>query len=156
MNEEVNKKESGFSKARKSKKVRLWTIGGLIVLVLVLFYFAKATWVKVVLGSVLALLIGAGAMEVNNKDYDVQKLAKTGSFKSSEIQRDQKGNLLSTSIDDFCNKTEIDYNCSDFRNQVEATTVYERCKEKGKNMDIYGLDRDKDGKVCEALPVGNK
>ena len=89
MNEETVTKESGFSKARKSKKVRLWTIAGLIVLVLVLFYFAKATWVKVVLGSVLALLIGAAAMEINNKDYDVHKLAETRSFKASEIQRDE-------------------------------------------------------------------
>jgi hypothetical protein len=155
MNQEEIKKESGFSKVRKSKKIRLWTIGGLIVLVLVLFYFAKATWVKIVLGSVLALLIGAGAMEVKEKDYDVGKLIKTGSFKASEIQRDEKGNLLTTSIDEFCTKTDIDYNCPDFKNQLEANAVYERCKQKGQNMDRFRLDGDKDGKVCEALPVGN-
>ncbi len=155
MNQEETKKESEFSKIRKSKKVRLWTIGGLIVLVLVLFYFAKATWVKIVLGSVLALLIGAGAMEVREKDYDLGMLTKTGSFKASEIQRDEKGNLLTTSIDEFCTRTDIDYNCPDFKSQVEANTVYEKCQQKGQNMDRFRLDGDKDGKVCEALPSGN-
>lgn len=155
-----NKKESAqetiWSKARKSKSTRLWVIGGLILIVLVLWYFAKATWVKVLLGAILALLVGAGAMEVSNKDYDVGQLVKTGSFKASEIKRDEKGNLLSTSIDEFCNASEIDYNCSDFKTQSEAQQVYNQCKKTGKNMDIYRLDGDKDGSVCEALPKGMK
>lgn len=154
MEKNKNFEEGSVSKIRRSKKVRLWTIGGLIVLVLVLFYFAKATWVKIVLGSVLALLVGAGAMEVKNKDYDVGQLIKTGSFKASEIQRDANGNLMPGSIDAFCDATQIDYNCSDFKSQAEANNVYTRCKEKGKNMDIYHLDGDKDGKVCESLPIG--
>lgn len=156
MDSQNTNKESTFKKLRKSKNARLWTIGGLIVVVLVLFYFAKATWVKVVLGGVLALLVGAGAMEMSNKDYDVGKLIETRSFKASEIQRDEKGNLLSTSIDEFCTQADIDYNCADFKTQSEAMTVYERCQQKGKNMDVYRLDGDKDGKVCEALPVGVK
>lgn len=151
---EQNNKESAWAKARKSKSTRLWVIGGLILIVLVLWYFAKATWVKVLLGSILALLVGAGTMEVSNKDYDVGQLIKTGSFKASEIKRDEKGNLLSTSIDEFCNAQEIDYNCSDFKTQGEAQSVYTRCKETGKNMDVYRLDGDKDGMVCEALPKG--
>ncbi len=149
---EQNNKESAWSKARKSKSTRLWVIGGLIAIVLVLWYFAKATWVKVLLGAMLALLVGAGAMEVSNKDYDVGQLVKTGSFKASEIKRDEKGNLLSTSIDEFCNAQEIDYNCSDFKTQSEAQQVYDQCKKTGKNMDVYRLDGDKDGTVCEALP----
>lgn len=156
MDSQNTKKESNFQKIRKSKNARLWTIGGLIVIVLVLFYFAKATWVKIVLGGVLALLVGAGAMEMSDKDYDVGKLIETRSFKASEIQRDEKGNLLSTSIDEFCTQIDIDYNCADFKTQSEANTVYERCQQKGKNMDVYRLDGDKDGKVCEALPVGVK
>lgn len=150
----MEQKETIFQKARKSKSTRLWVIGGLILIVLVLWYFAKAMWVKILLGSLLALLVGAGAMEVNNKDYDVGNLIKTGSFKASEIKRDEKGNLLSTSIDEFCNAKEIDYNCSDFKTQPEAQHVYDRCSEKGKNMDVYRLDGDKDGKVCEGLPKG--
>lgn len=156
MDSQKTKKESTFQKIRRSKNARLWTIGGLLVIVLVLWYFAKATWVKILLGSIAVVLFGAGAMEVSNKDYDVGKLIETRSFKASEIQRDEKGNLLSTSIDEFCTQSDIDYNCADFKTQSEATTVYERCQQKGKNMDVYRLDGDKDGKVCEALPVGVK
>ncbi len=147
-------KENAFQKARKSKSTRLWVIGGLILIVLVLFYFAKATWVKVLLASIAVLLFGAGAMEVNNKDYDVGELIKTGSFKASEIQRDEKGNLVTTSVEAFCTQTDIDYNCSDFRTQAEAMAVYQKCREKGQNMDRFRLDGDKDGKVCEVLPTG--
>ncbi len=152
--EQETKKENILQKARKTKSTRLWVIGGLILIVLVLFYFAKATWAKVLLASIAVLLFGAGAMEVSNTDYDVAKLIETRSFKASEIQRDEKGNLLSTSVEEFCNQTEIDYNCSDFKTQSEAMQVYNRCKETGKNMDVYRLDGDKDGLVCEALPKG--
>lgn len=149
-----NKKENAFTRARKSKSTRLWVIGGLILVVLVLWYFAKATWVKVLLASIAVLLFGAGAMEVSNKDYDLGTLARTGSFKASEIKRDENGNLLATSIDEFCAAEDIDYNCSDFKTQSEANEVYEQCQSSGKNMDRFRLDGDKDGNVCEALPKG--
>jgi hypothetical protein len=146
------KKENAFQKARKTKSTRLWLIGGLILIVLVLWYFAKATWVKILLGSIAVMLFGAGAMEVSNKDYDVGTLLKTGSFRASEIARDENGNLLTTSIDEFCSQKDIDYNCSDFKTQSEAQKVYKQCQNKGQSMDRFRLDGDKDGEVCEALP----
>lgn len=53
-------------------------------------------------------------------------------------------------------------NCSNFATQPEAQALYESCAQKIaldndtstealKNIDVYGLDRDKDGVVCEAL-----
>lgn len=140
------------SSLRNSKKVRLWIIGGLIVLVAILFFFVKGTWAKVVLGLALALLLGAFGMEATNHDYDMGKLMETQSFSSAKIERDQDGNLIN--IDSFCNAEEIDYNCSDFKTQTEAMQVYNRCSALGKNMDVFRLDGDKDGLVCESLPKG--
>ena len=139
---------------RNSHKARLWIIGGLIVICAVLFYFAKGVWVKVVLAGVIALLLAAFGMEATQTDYDVQKLIETKSFSESKVERDATtGNLIN--IDNFCNAEKLDYNCSDFKTQAEAMTVYKRCGELGKNMDMFRLDGDKDGLVCEALPSGN-
>lgn len=136
---------------RSSKKARLWIIGVLIAIAVVLLFFVKATWVKVAIGVIIALLVGAFGMEVSNTDYDLGKLKETGSFAASKIERDEKGDLKN--VDAFCNAAKSDYNCADFKTQAEAMTVYNRCKTLGKNMDVYGLDRDKDGKVCESLPL---
>jgi hypothetical protein len=138
---------------RNSHKARLWIIGGLIVVCAVLFYFAKTTTVKVILGAVIALLLAAFGMEATQTDYDVQKLMETKSFSESKIERDETGNLIN--VDNFCNAEKLDYNCTDFKTQAEAMTVYKRCGELGKNMDVFRLDGDKDGLVCEALPAGN-
>lgn len=133
---------------RNSKKVRLWTIGGLIVLAAILLFFVKSTWAKIVLGSMIALLAVAFGLEAKNTDYDVATLAKTGSFQAAKIQRDEKGNLIN--VDAFCNAEKADYNCDDFVTQSEAQAVYDRCKTLGKNMDVYGLDGNNNNLVCEA------
>ena len=135
---------------------RLWLIGALIVLAGIAFYFAKATWAKVAIGSMIVILLGAFGMEATNHDYDVGTLIKTGSFAASAIKRDANGNLDMSSVDAFCNAKDKDYNCKDFTTQGEAQTVYDRCKTLGANMDVYHLDGDKDGIVCEALPKGAK
>lgn len=135
-----------------SHKGRLWIIGALIAVAIALFFFVKGTAAKVVLGVVIAILAGAFGMELSQKDYDVAQLAKTHSFAASEIQRDANGNLSAASIDAFCNASEKDYNCADFKTQPEAQQVYDRCKTLGTNMDVYHLDGDKDGIVCESLP----
>lgn len=136
----------------QSKKMRLWVIGGWIVVCILGIIFSKATWAKVLFGGLIAILLGAGYMETKNTDYDVAKLAKTGSFEKAKLKRNEKGDLVN--VVEFCNAKEIDYNCKDFRTQAEAMEVYNQCKRSGKNMDAYGLDRDKDGKVCESLPLG--
>ena len=140
---------------RSSKKVRLWVIGGLIAVAAIMLFFVKSTWAKIVLGATIALLAAAFGLEATNRDYDVAKLAKTRSFAASKIERDPKtGNLIN--IDNFCNAEKIDYNCADFKSQPESQGVYDRCKTLGKNMDIYGLDGNKNGIVCESLPKTTK
>lgn len=136
---------------RNSHKARLWIIGGLIVFCGILFYFIKGTTAKIVLGSVIAVLLAAFGMEAIQTDYDVQKLIETKSFAESKIERDAAtGNIIN--VDEFCTAEKLDYNCSDFKTQAEAMTVYKRCGELGKNMDVFRLDGDKDGLVCESLP----
>ena len=54
-------------------------------------------------------------------------------------------------------------NCPDFTTQSEAQEKYAYCADKiaadndttgeiVRSIDVYGLDRDKDGTVCEVLP----
>ena len=144
--------ESKITEMRNSHKFRMWVIAGLIVLVGILFFFIKGTTAKVILGVVIAILLGAFGMEASKTDYDVGKIIQTGSLAAAKIQRDDKGNLIN--VDAFCNAKEADYNCSDFKTQPEAQSVYDRCKTLGKNMDIYRLDGNNNGVVCEALPKG--
>ncbi len=136
----------------KSKKGRLWIIGALIAVAVAAFFMVKSTAAKVVLGGVIAILLAAFGMEATNHDYDVKKAIETGSLSAAKIERDAAGNLVN--VDAFCNAKEIDYNCSDFKTQPEAQSVYDRCKTLGKNMDVYGLDGNKNGIVCESLPQG--
>lgn len=133
-------------------KKRMWLIGILIVLALIALYFVKATWAKVAIGGMIALLLVAFGLEAKKTDYDMGTLIKTGSFSAAQIKRDANGNLDQSSVDAFCNAQQKDYNCKDFSTQPEAQQVYDRCKTLGQNMDVYGLDGDKDGVVCEALP----
>jgi hypothetical protein len=142
-----------LEKIRNSHNARLYLIGGLIVLCIILFYFAKTTTAKIILGGVIALLLAAFGMEATQNDYDMERLIETKSFSESKIERDATtGNIIN--VDEFCAAEKIDYNCSDFKNQSEAMAVYKRCGEMGKNMDVFRLDGDKDGLVCEALPSG--
>jgi hypothetical protein len=142
-----------IQQARSSHKVRLWVIGGLIILGIIALFFVKGTWAKVIIGVMVALLMGAFGMEVANTDYDLGKVIETGSLAAAKIERDPAtGNLIN--VDNFCNAEKMDYNCSDFKTQPEAQSVYARCQTLGKNMDIFRLDGDKDGMVCEALPKG--
>ena len=43
------------------------------------------------------------------------------------------------------------YNCSNFGSQGAAQVCYEYCREQT-GRDVHDLDRDNDGRACEALP----
>lgn len=53
------------------------------------------------------------------------------------------------SLDCSCNNNI--YNCGDFATHQEAQDLYNCCIQKI-GYDVHGLDRDKDGSVCESLP----
>jgi hypothetical protein len=134
----------------ETKRSRLWVIGILIAAAVIAIIFIKNTAARVVLGGVIVALLVALGLEAKNTDYDLGKAIQTGSFEKAKLKRNEKGDLVN--IEEFCNAKEIDYNCADFKTQTEATAVYNKCKSAGKNMDVYRLDGDKDGKVCESLP----
>lgn len=135
-------------------------IGVLIALVLLLIIFGKkATGLLVVILVLLAI-----AMWLEGFDYDVDlgKLWKTGSYSESRVEtlKDSEGNSLRL-ITGNCNSKEFDLNCSDFTTQDEAQKKYQECADEIASnnpgvdiikLDIYGLDGNKNGIVCEALP----
>ena len=131
---------------RRNKRFRLF----LIVLLLIVAGFIFWFWEKgrlFVAGIIMLLLIALG-LEATNNDVDLGKLAKTHSWSESKIQRDEQGNLIMGAMCDP-NQT-YNYNCSDFKYQEEAQSVYEKCAKNG--LDVHGLDRDKNGVACQNLP----
>lgn len=141
-------KGQGLSGARRSKKVRLMAIVVLLIVAGVLFYFWEKGRIFVV-GIIILLLVALG-LEASENDWDLGKMARTGSISESKIQRDNDGNLI---LGGMCNKgQDFDYNCDDFKTQPEAQRVYEKCAKNG--LDVHGLDRNKDGVACQNLPKG--
>jgi len=140
----------------------MWIIAGLIFIVLALLVFwGKA---KAALIAILVLLAIAFAVEWYDYDADLGKLWETGSYQESRVEtiKDSEGNSLRI-ITGNCNSKEFDLNCDDFTTQAEAQTKYNECADEvaennpGIDMskfDIYGLDGNNNGVVCEALPAG--
>lgn len=151
----------GFQEWRKSKKHR---IGFLIVLIIILaiiaFIFEKVRWLMI---GLIILVLSAVGMEVYDYDLDLGKLWETGSLSESRVEsvKDNDGNTLR--LIGSCVKADV--NCDNFATQQDAQAMYQRCADEietnnpnvegALKLDIYGLDRDKDGIVCEALPSGS-
>lgn len=150
---EDKKEESKFKKLRSSKKARLTLIIILMVIVAILFIFWQKA--RIALGIAFIALSAALGLEVSEKDWDLGKLWETGSFKESELSRDEEGNILfdvfgNETTDTTVGKKADDYNCDDFSNQPEAQNFFEKVG--GVGNDLNRLDGDKDGVACEALP----
>lgn len=145
---------------RKSKKCRIWIISILMVIVLFLIFFWKKftlfLWIIFVL---LAVTLG---LEGFNYDVDLWKLWETWNYKESRVEsvKDKNGNTIRLIWE--CVKADV--NCNNFKTRWEAQKVYDNCMAEiqknnptitdPKKLDIYGLDRDKDGLACENLPKG--
>jgi hypothetical protein len=134
---------------RKSKKVRLSILVGLIVLVgLIAFFFTKLrVWM---IGIMLLLLVGLG-LEVSNTDYDLGKMWETKSLSESKVLRDKEGNVVT---DASQGKATDEYNCEDFDTQPQAQRFFDNAG--GTSNDTNRLDGNKDGDACESLPKGAK
>jgi len=150
---EEKKEPSKFTKARSSKKVRIGVIIALMVIVAILFIFFKK--LRILLAVAFIALSGALGLEISEKDWDLGKLIETGSFKESELSRDEQGNILfdvfgNETTDTTKGKKADDYNCDDFSTQSEAQNFFEKVG--GVGNDLNRLDGDKDGVACEALP----
>jgi len=133
---------------RKSKKVRLGIIIGLIVFVgvIALFFEKLRIWM---IGIMLLLFVGLG-MEVSNTDYDLGKMVQTKSLSESKVMRDTEGNVVT----DGSGKATDEYNCEDFSTQPQAQRFFEKAG--GVSKDTNRLDGNKDGIACQSLPKGTK
>lgn len=134
---------SKFQKYRRSKNIRI----GVIILLMIILAILYFTWEKFrlfILGLFFTLLVALG-LEISGNDWDLGKLIETGSFSESKMQQTESGMWL---FGDDCKK-EL-FNCSNFTYQEEAQDLFEKCGG-GQGDDPHGLDRDNDGKVCEAL-----
>ena len=151
------KKRSKFSEMRNNHKVRLWVIGILMLIVVILF----VVWEKMRIVLVIAFitLLAAFGLELGKTDYDLGTLMKTKSLKESKVSRDEKGNILfdklgNITTDSSKGKQADDYNCSDFSNQPESQAFFEKVG--GTDNDLNRLDGDKDGNACESLPKNTR
>ncbi len=151
--------------ARNTKSTRIWFMVGLGVILFILW------WMKIIktgfaigLGIVILAAIG---IETFDYDLDLGKLWQTGNIQESRVSHTKDGIKLMGSCA-IPIKWEWDLNCANFKTQEEAQTKYEQCSNeiasynngvdlsKIKSLDIYRLDGDKDGIVCESLPRRKK
>jgi hypothetical protein len=132
---------------RRKSGNRMILIIFLLVIVAVMFYFWKAA--RVWLVGLFIVLLAALGLETSGNDWDLGKLFQTGSFSESKVQKTDNGTWK---IGEECNKDTL--NCANFTYQEDAQDLFDKCG--GTTNDINGLDRDKDGIVCESLPSKNK
>ncbi len=147
------KKTLSDARQRKSTRLRFMVLLGVILVVLYITGVIKK-WFLIGLGIVLLAAIG---IETFDYDVDLGTLRDTGSIQESRVQHTNKGVTL------YGGCVTKDLNCSDFATQPEAQAKYQQCMDqvleknpkvtKPRQLDIYGLDGDKDGIVCEALPA---
>jgi hypothetical protein len=154
--------------ARRSKKVRLYVIGGLLVIVALLGFFVESIRMWMIgVGVVLLMALG---FEIANTDVDLNSVLQGNSISDSVIERDAEGNLEVSEEGDFITRVFRDktgnvvpegtagakytdeYNCDDFETQPEAQRFFETSG--GIEGDVNRLDGNKDGVACQSLPVG--
>lgn len=152
-----------FAAARRSKSFMIWVLVGLIVVIVLLYQFGGLTKSskQILLGTGIIAVTALG-IQVFDYDLDLETLWKTGDIQESRVQNVKWVKLIGACV--VADATD-DLNCKNFTTQGEAQTVYEKCVDKIKaynadiddesikKLDVYGLDGDKDGVVCEHLPA---
>ena len=151
----ITEKPFKAQKLRGSRKVRLWVMAGLMLVVAILFIFFEK--LRLVLLVALFALLAAFGLEFTKNDWDLGKLWETKSFQESKVSRDESGNILfdkmgNITTDSSKGKKSDDYNCADFSTQPEAQNFFEKVG--GVGNDVNRLDGNKDGEACESLPKG--
>ncbi len=154
---------SVLQKARNTKSTRLWFLVLLVVVVIALYMLGIIKkGFAIGLGILLLAAIG---IQTFDYDLDLGTLWETGSIKESRVQHTKDGVVLKGDCVKPAGKSEeFDLNCSNFKTQAEAQQKYDYCaaqiaennsnldKAKIMSLDVYGLDGNKNGIVCEALP----
>lgn len=153
---------------RRSKKARLYIIGGLLLVVILLGIFFESLRIWMI--GVGIVLLAALGFEMANTDYDLGTAIENRSLSDSAIERDAEGNLEASEDGGFLTKIlrdregnavpegtagakyEDEYNCEDFETQAEAQIFFDNAG--GVENDVNRLDGNKDGIPCQALPAG--
>ena len=152
---------------RKSRKARLYIIVGLLAVVALLAFLFES--MRIWLFGIGLLLLAALGLEATQTDVDLGTLIDTGSVSESMIERDADGNLASSEDGGILTRVLRDiegnevaegtagakyadqYNCDDFFTQPQAQTFFDNAG--GVANDVNGLDGNKDGVPCQALPA---
>lgn len=134
-------KKGKAASMRRSKNVRL-IVMVLLLAILAVMYFTMEKFRIWVIALAIPLLIALG-LETTGTDYDLNKAWEDKSFSEAKVEQTENGTWLIGE----CQK-KSNFNCSNFTYQDEAQEVFEACG--GVENDIHGLDRDKDGIVCES------
>ena len=148
-----------FTELRASKNARMIFLG-ILLIILAILYFTVEKAKGIFFGLFIMVAIAMG-IEATNYDIDLGKLFETGNVQESRVQTLKGKDGTQVRVFGTCIKDDI--NCSAFKTQWEAQSKYDTCANEIKKnntaitdtnkLDIYGLDGDKDGKVCEALPI---
>ena len=134
-------KKSKAAALRRSKKTRL-IVMGILLLILAIMYFTMEKFRIWIIGLAIALLVAFG-FELSGTDYDLGKAWEDKSFSNAKVAQTENGTWLIGE----CQK-KANFNCDNFAYQDEAQDLFDACG--GVENDIHGLDRDKDGIVCES------
>lgn len=153
---------------RRSKKARLYIIGGLLLVVVLLGIFVESLRIWMIgIGIVLLAALG---FEMANTDVDLGSVMEGNSISESVVERDEAGNLEADAEGGLMTrllrnkegevvaegtagaKYTDEYNCDDFETQPEAQRFFENAG--GIEGDVNRLDGNKDGVACQALPQG--
>ncbi|MFW5432634.1 MAG: hypothetical protein ACKE5M_04970 [Methylophilaceae bacterium] len=154
---------SSLQKIRNTKSTRLWFLVLLVVIVIALYMMGIIK--KGFAIGIGILLLGAIGIQSFDYDLDLATLWSTGSVKESRVQHTKDGVVLKGDCVKPTGKSDAyDLDCDNFKTQAEAQQKYDYCaaqiaennngldKAKIMSLDVYGLDRNKNGIVCEALP----
>lgn len=145
---------------RNKKSTRIGAMVIILAVIIILFLTGVLKkWLAIGLGIIVLAAIG---IETFNYDIDLGKLWQTGNIQESRVSHTADGIKLLGSCA-IPKNGDGDLNCSNFTTQASAQAKYEQCAgeiasyndgidtTKIKSLDIYRLDGDKDGVVCEAL-----
>ncbi len=156
----MNSFSEKLTELRSSKNARLSFMIGLVILVIILYITGVIKkWFAIGLGIILLAAIG---IETLNYDLDLSTLWKTGDIQQSRVSHTKEGIKLLGSCA-IPVKWDGDLNCANFASQWKAQAKYNQCAteiasynrwldaRQIKSLDIYRLDGDKDGAVCESL-----
>ena len=146
--------------ARNTKSKRILFMVWLLILLAILWWF-KVIKTGFVVGIGLLILVALG-IETLDYDLDLGTLWRTGNITESRVQHTEDGIILKGNC--INSKQSNDLDCANFPTQEAAQAKYDQCAEEIasynagktvsqiKNLDIYRLDGNKNGIVCESLP----